>query len=263
MSARSVAKPMAGHFGEFAVQYALSQVKIRYRQAWLGRLWHVIEPLLFLAVLSVVFSVLNQSSLRDYALYLFAGLVPWRYLERSIMGCVDSIAEGGWLLRRIAAPSFVLPLTAWLQASIDFAFGLVALALVLIVLADAWTIHLVCVLPAAILVGVLGLGVGTIFAVLNVFARDVKPLVQAALMLLFFSSPVLIKHSAVPAGSPLATLFAWHPLTPIVGLFQHSIYLHAWPPARDWVAVATFAFVSLGIAWYLIVRLHRRFYFYL
>ena len=68
-------------FGEFAVQYALSQVRIRYRRAWLGRLWNLVEPLLFLGVLTVVFSVLNQSSLRDYALYLFAGLVPWRYLE--------------------------------------------------------------------------------------------------------------------------------------------------------------------------------------
>ena len=257
----AVLRPAA--FGEFAVQYALSQVKLRYRRAWLGRLWNVIEPLLFLGVLTVVFSVLNQSSLRDYALYLFAGLVPWRYLERSIMGCVDSIAEGGWLLRRIAAPSFVLPLTAWLQASVDFAFGLVALALVLVALADAWTIHLVSVLPAAILVGALGLGVGTIFAVLNVFARDVKPLLQAALMLLFFSSPVLIKHSAVPADSQLATLFAWHPLTPVVGLFQHSIYLHAWPPAQDWAVVAAFALVTLALGWYLLVRLHRRFYFYL
>jgi ABC-type polysaccharide/polyol phosphate export permease len=276
VSARSVAKPVAARFGgaaagprqparfgEFAVKYALSQVKVRYRQAWLGRLWNVIEPLLFLAVLTIAFSVLNQTSLRDYAVYLFAGLVPWRYLERSIMGCVDSIAEGGWLLRRIAAPSFVLPFTAWLQASIDFAFGLVALALVLAVLADQWTIHLVCVLPAALLVGVLGLGVGTIVAVLNVFARDVKPLVQAALMLLFFSSPVLIKHSAVPPDSQLAVLFAWHPLTPVVGLFQYAIYLHAWPPARDWALVAAFALVTLGLGWYLLARLHRRFYFYL
>jgi len=250
-------------FGEFVVQYALSQLKIRYRQAWLGRVWNVIEPLLFLAVLAVVFSVLNQSSVRDYAVYVFAGLVPWRYLERSIMACVDSIAEGGWLLRRVAAPAFVLPLSAWLQASVDFLFGLTALAFALAVLADDWTIHIVCVLPAAILVGVLGLGVGTIFAVLNVFARDVKPLLQAVLMLLFFSSPVLIKPSAVPAESALAVIFAWHPLTPIVGLFQQSIYMHAWPSARDWLLVGTFAFAALGLGWHLVARLHRRFYFYL
>src|SRR4029434_9726686 len=131
---------------EFALLYAVSQLKVRYRQAWLGRLWNLLEPLLFLVVLAVVFSVLNQASVRDFAVYLFAGLIPWRYLERATMGCVDSIADGGWLLRRIAAPAFVLPLTAWLQASVDFVFSLIALALVLALLADSWTIHLVCVL---------------------------------------------------------------------------------------------------------------------
>lgn len=250
-------------FGEFVVQYALAQLRVRYRQAWLGRVWNVLEPLLFLGVLTIVFSVLNQSSLRDYAVYLFAGLVPWRYLERAIMGCVDSIAEGGWLLRRIAAPAFVLPLTAWLQASADLAFGLLAMAIVLAFLADQWTIHLLAVLPAALLIGVLGLGIGTTFAVLNVFARDVKPLLQVTLVLLFFSSPVLIKPAAIPADGALAAIFAWHPLTPVVGLFQQAVYHHAWPSVQSWLLVSLLAFGSLGFGLALLARLRHRFYFYL
>jgi ABC-type polysaccharide/polyol phosphate export permease len=251
------------HFPQFAVQYVLSQLKVRYRQAWLGRLWNLLEPLLYLVVLSVVFSVLNDSNVRDFAVYLFAGLVPWRYLERSIMGCIDSIAEGGWLLRRMAAPAYVLPLTAWLLASADFMFGLIALALVLLLLANDWTIHLVGLIPAIFLLGMLGLGVGTIFAVLNVFARDIKPLVQMTLILLFFSSPVLIKRSAIPVDSQLAMLFDWHPLTPIVGLFQSAIYLHAWPAARDWILVTSFASASLLVGWFLLSKLRHRFYYYL
>ena len=251
------------HFRQFAVQYALSQLKVRYRQAWLGRLWNLLEPLLYLVVLSVVFSVLNDSSVRDFAVYLFAGLVPWRYLERSIMGCIDSIADGGWLLRRIAAPAYILPLTAWLLASADFIFGLIALALVLLLLANDWTIHLLSLIPAIFLLGILGLGVGTIFAVLHVFARDIKPLVQMTLLLLFFSSPVLIKKTTIPVDSQLAQLFDWHPLTPVVGLFQSAIYMHAWPAARDWILVTTFASASLLLGWLLLSKLRHRFYYYL
>lgn len=263
MANPSSARRWLAHYTRFALLYVASQLRIRYRQAWLGRLWNVLEPLLFLGVLSVVFSVLNQSSLRDFAVYLFAGLLPWRYLERSVMGCVDSIAEGGWLLRRIAAPAAVLPLTAWLLASADFAFGLVALAIVLAFLADTWTVHLLAILPATLLVGLLGLGLGAIFAVLYVFARDVKPLVQMALLLLFFSSPVLIKRSAIPADSHLATVFEWHPLTPVVGLYQQPIYAHQWPPAGDWLVVASMAAAALVVGGLLLFRLRHRFYFYL
>ena len=259
----TVAPRPNAHFRQFAVQYVLSQLKVRYRLAWLGRLWNLLEPLLYLVVLSVVFSVLNDSSVRDFAVYLFAGLVPWRYLERSIMGCIDSIADGGWLLRRIAAPAYILPLTAWLLASADFIFGLIALTLVLLLLENAWTIHLLSLIPAIFLLAILGLGVGTIFAVLNVFARDIKPLVQMTLILLFFSSPVLIKRSAIPIDSHLAQLFDWHPLTPVVGLFQSAIYLHAWPAARDWILVTCLASASLFLGWLLLSKLRHRFYYYL
>jgi len=249
--------------GSFALLYALAQLKLRYRRAWLGRVWNLLEPLLFLAVLSTVFSVVNRVGLRDYAVYLFAGLVPWRYLERSIMGCVDTIAEGGWLLRRAAVPAQVLPLVAWLSATIDFAFGFVALLLVLAFLVDGWSVHML-VLPFAIVaVALVALGLGLVFAVLHVFARDVKPLLQVALLLLFFSSPVLIMRGTPPADSFVATLFAWHPLTPLVALFQQPIYAHAWPAWHDWALSFGGGLAACAAGFALVRWKARRFYFYL
>jgi ABC-type polysaccharide/polyol phosphate export permease len=256
------ARPRA-RYGSFALLYALSQLKLRYRRAWLGRVWNLLEPMLFLAVLSVVFSVVNRADLSDYAVYLFAGLVPWRYLERAVMGSADSIAEGAWLLKRTAAPAEVLPLVAWLSATVDFAFSFVALLLMLALLPHPWTVHLL-VLPLAVAaVSLVSLGTGMIFAVLNVFARDVKPLLQVGLMLLFFSSSVLIMPSTVPAGSLVSTLFDWHPLAPLVALFQKPIYAHAWPSPGDWafVVLTGGATCALGLA--LIRWKARRFYFYL
>ena len=247
----------------FALLFASSQLKLRYRRAWLGRVWNLLEPLLFLGVLSVVFSVVNRADLRDFAVYLFAGLVPWRYMERAIMAATDSIADGAWLLKRTAAPAQVLPFTAWLAASVDFLFSFVALLLALVLLLDHWTVHLL-VLPLSMLaVALVALGVGTICAVLNVFARDIKPLLQVGLMLLFFSSPVLIMRSTLPAGSNLQQIFDWHPLAPLLALFQQPIHAHAWPAAGDWLLSfgAGLAACALGLA--LLRWKARRFYFYL
>lgn len=247
----------------FALLYALSQLKLRYRRAWLGRVWNLLEPLLFLGVLSVVFSVVNRADLRDFAVYLFAGLVPWRYMERAILGGADSIADGAWLLKRTAAPAQVLPLVAWLTATVDFAFGFVALLLALALLLDQWTVHLL-VLPLSILAfGLVSLGLGMIFAVLNVFARDVKPLLQVGLMLLFFSSPVLIMRTTVPAESMVRQIFEWHPLSPLLALFQQPIHAHAWPSLGDWVLSFTAGLLACAAGLALVRWKSHRFYFYL
>lgn len=252
-----------GRYVSFAVLYALSQLKLRYRHAWLGRIWNLLEPLLFLAVLSVVFSIVNRADLSTYAVYLFAGLVPWRYLERALLASVDSIVDGAWLLKRTAAPAQVLPAVAWLTATVDFAFGFAALLVMLAALMGQWTVHLL-VLPVSIAaVGLIGLGAGMIFAVLNVFARDVKPLLQVGLALLFFSSPVLIMRSGVPDGSFLSTLFDWHPLTPLLALFQKPIHGRAWPSPGDWASTLLAGAASCAAGLALIRWKAHRFYFYL
>lgn len=256
------ARPRARYLS-FALLYAMSQLRLRYRRAWLGRVWNLLEPLLFLGVLSVVFSVVNQANLRDFAVYLFAGLVPWRYMERAISSGADSIADGAWLLKRTAAPAQVLPLVAWLSATVDFAFGFAALLLALGLLLSQWTVHLL-VLPLSIAaIGLVSLGFGTIFAVLNVFARDVKPLLQVALMLLFFSSPVLIMKSSVPAGSLVQQIFAWHPLAPLLALFQKPIHAQQWPAASDWLLTFGAGLAACAIGFALVRWKARRFYFYL
>ena len=247
----------------FAWLYARSQLRLRYRRAWLGRLWNLLEPLLFLGVLGVVFAVVNRADLRDFAVYLFAGLVPWRYLERATLGATDSIVEGGWLLKRTAAPAEVLPAVAWLTATLDFAFGFTALLLVLALLSEHWSVHLAALPLSVMALALLALGLGMIFAVLNVFARDVKPLLQVGLMLLFFSSPVLIMRTTVPQGSLVHSIFEWHPLAPLLALFQKPIHAHAWPAASDWALSFGAAAAACAIGWLLVRWKARRFYFYL
>ena len=94
----------------FTWLYAKSQLKLKYRYTSLGFLWNLLEPALYLAVLSFVFSVVNRMSMGDYAVFLFSGLVPWRYFEKVVTTCMDSIVQGDWLLKKLPVSPFALPL---------------------------------------------------------------------------------------------------------------------------------------------------------
>ena len=81
-------------------------------------------------VLSVVFSVVNRMNIHDYAVFLFSALVPWRYFEKIVNSCTDSIVGGEWLLKRMYVSPLTFPLTRWVVASVEFVFSLLIVFMV-------------------------------------------------------------------------------------------------------------------------------------
>lgn len=246
----------------FTWLHARSQVKLKYRYTSLGFLWNLLEPALFLGVLSFVFSVVNRMSIADYAVFLFAALVPWRYLEKVVNGCMDSIVQGDWLIKKLPVSPFALPLSRWMVASVEFGFSFAVVLVLLGLWRHHWTAHVLVLPLAALLWSLAGLGAGLLAAALFTFFRDVRPLVQLALMFAFFSAPILFKPDLFPAGSLQATLLAWHPLTYLAALFQKPIHAARWPSATDWAVSALTAGVALSVGTAAVWRNRSRFYFY-
>ena len=117
---------------------------------------------------------------------------------------------------------------------------------------ENWSIHLI-ILPLAIIPwAMLGLGVGMICSVFYLRFRDVKPLVQMLLILIFFTSPILFSSNIFTEGSVQAQLMSYHPITYFAALFQKPVYQLAWPSITDWVISLSLSISSLVAGIYLI-----------
>ena len=248
---------------QFTWFYAKTQLKLKYRFTLLGFLWNFLEPALYLIVLSVVFSVVNRMDITDYAVFLFSALVPWRYFEKIISTCTDAITGGDWLLKKMPVSPFVFPLTRWLVATFEFFFSLVVMFVVFLILKDQWSVHIL-ILPLAIIPwSMLGLGVGMISAVLFTFLRDIRPIMNMVLMILFFSAPILFSPQIFEAGSLQESMLKWHPITYYAALFQKPVHLGIWPDALDWGISLGLGAAALLAGIFLIHRYRGKFYFYL
>jgi len=219
----------------FTWQYAVSQLKLKYRYTSLGFFWNFLEPALFLVVLSAVFSVVNKMDLRDYAVFLFGALVPWRYFEKVVNTCMESIVGGDWLLKKMYVSPFALPASRWLVATFELFFSLTAMFVFFAAIGHPWTIHVSILALAIIPWSLLGLGIGLIAAVLFTFFRDIRTIVQLVLMLTFFSSPILFKVDMFKDNVLQAWMVKLHPITYFAALFQKPIYYAAWPGVADWI----------------------------
>jgi len=247
----------------FTWMYAQSQLRLKYRYTALGMFWNLLEPLLYLSVLSVVFSYVNRMRLSDYVVFLFSALVPWRYFEKVVSTCTDAIVQGDWLLKQLPASPFSLPVSRWIVASMEFGFSFAAVALILSLVKEHWTIHIVVLPLAALPWAVAALGTGLFCATLFTFFRDVRPVVQLVLMFAFFTAPILFNPSLFPPESTQAILLAWHPLTYLAALFQKPLYGGRWPDLTDWTVSAVSAACALGLGVTSVRWARSRLYFYL
>src|SRR3954466_4623727 len=87
----------------------VQELRVRYQRSVLGFLWTLLHPILMMTTLSLVFSQLFH--VENYAVYLFAGMVPWGFLNGSLNDCAFCIISNEALIRKIYLPKLVFPLS--------------------------------------------------------------------------------------------------------------------------------------------------------
>ena len=245
----------------FLLLHTRDLVRLRFRGACLGLAWNILQPALYLIMLGFVFSVVNRSNYADFIVYLFAGLVPWRFFEQACQAMTDSIVSSAVFTRGFRVPYFYFP-TSELGAQLtDFLASFFTLLALLLLLKTPWHTQML-ILPLSVLVWMLiTAGAGLCLSVVFVFFRDIRPIVQMGLMLALFSSTVFFKPETLTGRAG----HIWLTVNPVcywAALFQKPIYYGVWPLPIDWAVSLASAGVLLALGTVLYRRLRHKFYFY-
>jgi len=199
-------------FRELAYFLALRDVKIRYKQAAFGIGWAVLQPLLAMAVFTVVFGrIANVDSQgMRYEVFAYVGITAWTYVSTSVTKQAAVLVENSSLVTKIYFPRILAPLASALSGLIDLVLALSLMALLVPIYdVDVVAIRLLTLpLWIAALVPI-SLGVGLWLSALNVRFRDVNHAVPFLIQLWLFISPVVYASSAV--DPPLSYLYAINP----------------------------------------------------
>lgn len=211
----------------------LSQhLKVKYKRTVLGYVWSLLNPVLQLAVLTVVFSHIPKVSTPHYTLYLFAGLMPWTFFSNALLMGASSLLENESFIKKIYLPKIIFPLSKVLLAEVDFLFSLIALSLIALILGFQfhWTIVMLPI--ALVLFFIFVAGASVMISVATVFFRDVQYLVGVFLNLLYFLTPILYPISAMP--EKYHKFLVLNPLFVFIDLFQKLIYSGRVPSLFEW-----------------------------
>ncbi len=231
------------------IRYLVSaDLKKKGRDTLFGNVWWVLDPLLQMVVYVILVSVIFARSEDDYALFIFAAILPWKWFSSAIGDAITSVSGQDRLIKQVQFPKIVLPVAAIMAGITQFAFGMVPLAaLLLLVYPDRISPTLALIPLVAVVQLVFTLALGVLAAALNVFFRDIGNLSRHALRLWFYLSPALygaavIEEIATTHGA-IAASIKINPFYPILNAYRSVIYEGTAP---DWVALGGVLLASLA-----------------
>lgn len=174
------------------IQYLVrADIKKKGSDTILGNLWWVVDPLLQMAVYVILFSIIFQRAQPDFPLFLFAAILPWKWFGSSVGDSVTSVVQQERLIKQIQFPKIVLPVATVSAGVVNFAFGLVPLFAILLLLPGHLTPAVLWVPLIALVQFLFTLAVALVASSINVFYRDVGNLTRHVLLLWFYLSPAL------------------------------------------------------------------------
>ena len=198
-------------------------VKVRYKQTALGVAWIILQPLVSMVIFTVLFGYLLQapSDGAPYAVFAYAGLLPWNYFAGSLTRSSQSLVGSANLITKVYFPRLVIPISGVLGGLVDFGVASLVLAGLMALYRIPPTANIVW-LPAFLLLALAtALGFGLWLAALNVRYRDVNYLVPFLVQIWMYLTPVIYSVTLIPER--FRWLLALNPMTGVVGGFRWAL----------------------------------------
>ena len=246
------------HYRQLIRSLVAKDLKLKYRGSVLGFLWSLVNPLLMLGVYTLAFTYIMKVRVEGFVFLLLLGILAWNFFVGSLVMSTGAIVDNAGLLKSVLFPRAVLPI-----ASVMFNFAQYVLTAAVLIPAML-LVYRVPITPLFVLypfflllqlVFITGLALALSAAAAHL--RDTRHLLDIALQVLFWTTPILWSLSLVPEKYQRLVLLS--PMSAFVVAYQRIFYYGTWP-GTDVTAIAVlYAAAALGIGTMFFLRSDRRF----
>ena len=236
-------------FWPVVMNMVVQELRVRYHRSVLGFFWTLLNPILMMITFTAVFSQMmgREAGPLDYAIYLFAGMIPWGLLGGSLNECAFCIIQNEGLIRKIYLPKLIFPIVRVMINLTTLVLSMASLFLLLLPLGARFHWSLLLLPVPIVLFTAFALGLGLLLAIMNTFYRDCGHIVGVFLQAWYFATPIIWKLDVATPGAK--RLFQLNPAYPFIRIFQVIIHDGRCPDLSLFLVAAGIATVSLGVGY--------------
>jgi len=244
-------------YRDLLVNLVLRDLRVKYKGSTLGFAWSLLHPLVMAGVYTVAFKLVLRVGIDRFPLFLLSGLLPWVFFAQALSQATASVADNGTLVRKVAFPRMALPLAAVASQLVQFVLMYSVNVPLGAVFGGSLSPALLVVLPLVALQCLFTAGLALVLATAYVHFRDTRHLLEVALQVWFWLTPIVYSLALVPEA--LRPWLSLNPMTAFVTAYQRAVLDQSLPGTTAMIGmtvVSASAFL-LGLA--VFTRHERRF----
>jgi ABC-type polysaccharide/polyol phosphate export permease len=245
-------------YRELLKNLVLKDLKLKYRGSVFGFLWSLANPLLMVVVYAVAFTFILRVRAQGFVFYLMLGQLAWTFFASSALMSTGAIVDNGGLVKSVRFPRAILPIGTVLFNLAQFILTASVIVPFMMLWYRVGPSAPLMVFPVVLaLQTAFTIGLALILATATAFFRDVRHLLEIALAVLFWTTPIIYRLSDVPEGLRLLILLS--PMSPFVVAYQTMFFNQQWPAATVWLVASTYALAVFVVGAMLFVAFEDRF----
>jgi ABC-2 type transport system permease protein len=214
---------------ELLAELVRKDLKVKYKNSALGFVWSLANPLLYLAVFTLVFSVFLNNGISWFAVLFMSGLLVWNFFNLATLSATGAVVGNANLVRKVRFPRIVLPLSSVGFAGVHFVLQMLVFLVFLVpAYPEAFGPQLWLAVPALAVAVVFTVAMSLLASALNVRYRDVEHLLEIALLAWFWLTPIVYRVALVQENFSKAPwlfrVYMANPMAAVVVAMQRAIY---------------------------------------
>ncbi|WP_196603705.1 ABC transporter permease [Pectinatus haikarae] len=235
-------------------------LKIKYRRSILGYLWSLLNPLLMMAILTIVFSSFFRFDIPNYPVYLLCGQLIYGFFSESSNIAMNSVINNSSLIKKVYMPKYIFPVATIVSAFVNYFFSLLALMIVMLVTKVKLTMALFLVPLPLLYILFFSLGIGMLLSTLAVFFRDIVHLYGVLLTGWMYLTPIFYPMSMVPEF--VRKIIYLNPLYYFIEIFREIVLYGRIPSLSLHIICIVLMCCSLFLGLYVFKKNQDRFILY-
>lgn len=213
-------------------QLVAREIRRKYSRSCLGILWSVLNPLLNMAVLSLIFTKMFSRSIENYPLYLLSGQTIWQFFTGATGAAMTAMVDNRVMLTRVRFPMGIFPLARVYSALVNFLYTFAAYLLMLLAFRIRPGITMLAAPFVILCVTLFSLGIGYLLAAAYVFFADIKYLYSVLLSLWMYCSAIFYPVAQLPEA--MRRIVEANPIYNYIACMRNTMLYAEWPTAVQW-----------------------------
>lgn len=248
-------------YKDLMLELVRKDIKLKYRNSFLGILWSVLNPLLFMLVLTIIFSELFSSSIEYFALYVLIGRLIYACFSETTNYAMQSIVSNASLIKKVYVPKYFFPLSRVSSSYINSLLAMISIVPVMFLsgIHFSW-VNLSIIFPLLYLL-LFSIGIGLILSTIYVFFRDLQHIYSLALVIVMYTSAIFYPADIIPERfMPLIQL---NPIFTIIEMFRDALIYQTLPSVASNLFCLVYSLIFICFGLFLFYKKQDKFIFYL